>query len=159
MRLPILGQWTCSQDGKRRILMPIVVRKMLEKEEGTHLVTTVGHKGCIYVIPISRWEKESPDFLHGMFEGNAGAISLRDALALYGKTTELDGTGRLTLSELQVEVANLGKKIIIFGNFNRLEIWEPERFAREHPKLTDQKKHDDLTARFIGRGGLGGPPQ
>lgn len=159
MNLPILGNWTCSLDAKRRILLPIKVRKILEREEGSHLVTTVGHRGCLYVFPISRWEEVTPDLLRGMFEGDEGAITLRDALALYGNTTELDGTGRLTLSELQVEIAQLGRKAIIFGNFNRLEIWAPERFAREHPKIKDQKKHDELTARYMGRGGLGELPR
>ena len=73
MELPILGQWTCSKDEKNRILMPKQVRTVLAQEEGTHLVTTLGHKGCLWVVPGSRWAKESPALLKGMYAPDKSA--------------------------------------------------------------------------------------
>ena len=151
MRLPFLGRWICTIDGKRRLTLPAKIRDILAKETDPYLVTTVGHKGSLLVVPNERWEKITPDLLRDTFQGDQGALQLRATFARYGNLCQLDSSGRITLSEDQMAVAGLGKHAIVFGNFTRLEIWDPDRFKTANPPIEDTKAHDRLAAQYLGR--------
>ena len=151
MRLPFLGRWTCTIDGKRRLTMPAKVREILAQEEGPYLVTTVGHQGCLLLVPHAQWEELTPDLLRDTFQGDQGALRLRAAFARYGNLSRLDGSGRITLTDEQMLVAGLDRQAIVFGNFTRIEIWEPDRFEIANPPITDQAEHDRLAAQYMGR--------
>jgi len=151
MRLPFLGRWTCTIDGKRRLTLPAKIREILGMEEVPYLVTTVGHKGCLMLVPYARWEELTPDLLRDTFQGDQGALRLRSAFARYGNLCRLDASGRITFTEDQMSVAALGKSAVVFGNFTRIEIWDPDRFEDENPPIADPMEHDRLAAQYIGR--------
>ncbi len=116
-----------------------------------YLVTTVGHQGSLLVVPHARWEELTPDLLNDTFQGDQGALQLRAAFARYGNLCQLDGSGRITLTEDQMQVAQLEKQAVVFGNFTRIEIWEPERFETANPPISDTAAHDRLAAQYLGR--------
>lgn len=151
MRLPFLGRWTCTVDAKRRLTLPARIREILATEPIPYLVTTVGHKGSLLVVPHARWEELTPDLLNDTFQGDQGALQLRAAFARYGNLCQLDGSGRITLTEDQMQIAQLEKQAVVFGNFTRIEIWEPGRFESENPPITDPAAHDRLAAQYLGR--------
>jgi MraZ protein len=155
MRLPFLGRWICTIDAKRRLTLPAKVREILELEEGPYLVTTVGHKGCLLVVPHARWEELTPDLLRDTFQGDQGAQRLRGAFARYGNLCRPDASGRITLTEEQMRVAGLGKQAVVFGNFSRIELWEPERFEDANPAIREPEEHDRLAAQYLGRAEAG----
>ena len=149
MRLPFLGRWVCTIDGKRRLTLPAKIREILAMEENPHLITTVGHQGCLVVIPYARWEALAPDVVRDTFQGNRNALALRAALARYGSLCRLDASGRITLTEEQMQVARLDKKGVVFGNFTRIEIWDEQRFETENPPMAEPEQYDRL-AELVG---------
>lgn len=150
MRLPFLGRWICTIDGKRRLTLPAKIREILGQEEVPYLITTVGHKGCLLVIPRARWEELTPKLLRDTFQGDQGALKLRSTLARYGNLCRLDAIGRMTLTEDQMQVAGLLRSAVVFGNFTRIEIWDPDRFETENPPITDPMEHDRLAQQYLG---------
>ena len=151
MRLPFLGRWDCKIDGKRRFTMPAGLRELLDLEEAPHLITTVGQGGGLFVVPQAVWDELTPGLLRDTFQGDKGAARLRATFARYGSLNKLDGSGRLTLTEDQMEVGGIQKQAIVFGNFTRIEIWEPARFEISNPPIEDLAEHDALIARYMGQ--------
>jgi len=154
MQLPFLGTWDCTIDSKRRLTLPAKLRELLGSVEPTpQLIVTVGHKGCLLLIPPGLWNELSPDLLRAILGGDEGALRLRSTMALYGNVARIDNSGRISLTEKQVKVAGLEKEAVFFGNFNRIEVWNPSRFAVENPPLEDPAEHDRLMAEYLDRRG------
>ncbi len=151
MTLPFLGKWTCAIDSKRRLTLPAPVRSLLREQGIGDLILTLGHRGCLWLIPLHVWEKFTPALLKDAFQGERDALRLRSAFALYGSLCRLDGSGRIRLTEEQMKVAGLGAQAVVFGNFTRIEIWEPARFERENPPVEDTDAHDRLAEKYLGR--------
>ncbi len=152
LHLPLLGRGECAIDAKRRLILPAVLRDQLRLlESSAHLIVTVGHQGCLLLIPPSTWEEFAPDLFTAAVQGDEGAIRLRGTMARYGLLCRIDNSGRITLTDEQMKVAGLAKRAIVFGNFSRIEIWNPERFELHVPRVADPAEHDRLTARYLGR--------
>ncbi|MFH1143126.1 MAG: hypothetical protein V1774_01110 [Candidatus Eisenbacteria bacterium] len=150
MELPLLGAWDCAIDSKRRLTLPAKLRESLTSvEPSPELIVTVGHRGCLLLIPPKTWKDLTPDLFRAIVGGDEGAQRLRATMALYGSTPRIDNSGRVTLTEKQVKVANLDKDAVVLGNFTRIEVWNPERFASEIPDLEDTSEHDRLLARYL----------
>jgi MraZ protein len=57
----------------------------------------------------------------------------------YGQVMEIDGQGRLTIHPLLREAAAMSGDVLVFGDYNRLSVWNKERFEQQSVglKLTD----------------------
>ena len=108
MRLPFLGRSVCTIDEKRRLTLPARFRELLAMEESPYLVTTLGLRGCIYLVPNARWDELTPNLLRAAFQGESEAVLLRSNFARYGNLCRMDNNGRITLTDEQTEVAGLG---------------------------------------------------
>ncbi len=151
MAITFLGRWPGTIDGKRRLTLPAPLRRTLAQvPESPQLVVTVGPSGSLIVMPETTWENFSPDLFRDAVQGDPGAQRLRATMARYGSVCRVDRSGRLTLTEEQMEFAGLAKpgKAIIFGNFNRIEVWEPSRFETVNA-TTDPTEHDRLAALYF----------
>ncbi len=150
MRLPFLGRSVCSIDDKRRLTLPAKFRELLAMEESPYLVTTLGLRGCLYLVPNARWDAMTPELLKAAFQGEPEAILLRSNFARYGNLCRMDNNGRITLTDEQTEVAGLQKQAVVFGNFDMMEIWNPEQFEVHNPRVTDTAVHDRRIMHYVG---------
>ena len=46
-------------------------------------------------------------------------------------------------------------RTFVFGNFSRIELWEPERFEDANPPIREPEEHDRLAAQYLGRAEAG----
>jgi len=157
MRPQFLGRWESTIDEKRRLTLPAPVRKKIasldgESADGIELISTVGHRGCVLLIPPSIWEEFARSIFQAPVQGNRDALLLRGRMARYGAHCKIDSSGRVTLTEEQMKVAGIERRAVVFGNFTRIEIWNPEQFERENPPITDIDAHDQLIAKFLDQG-------
>ncbi len=151
MQLPFLGRWKAKIDAKRRLTLPSKLRDLLFMESSQYLVLTVGHGGCLFLLPHASWDELTPQLLRDAFQGDPGVQRLRANFARYGSLIRMDNSGRVTLTEDQMQVANLSGEAEVFGNFTRIEIWNPERFEQQNPPIQNAAEHDRLAQRYIGR--------
>jgi division/cell wall cluster transcriptional repressor MraZ len=149
--ITLLGRWPGSIDGKRRLTLPAALRRSLAQlSDSLQLIVTVGHRGCLLLVPEAIWDAFTPDLFRDAVQGDPGATRLRATMARYGSVCRVDRSGRVTLSDEQMQFAGLHKpgKAVIFANFNRIEVWEESRFEAANP-TTDPGEHDALAALYF----------
>ena len=129
-----VGHKTHKIDAKGRISIPANMRSAL----GNEFIASRGIGKCLALYPMKEWaefmnkirktvnQKERKQ-LEFFFSANAEKMSL-------------DGQGRLLLNDdlrRQVDILNQ-TQAEIFGNINRIEIWNCELFANELNQISEQ---------------------
>jgi len=119
-----IGEYNFSVDTKGRIAIPAKFRAML----GKGAVVTRGLDNCLSVYPKTEWTVVAKKLAAlPISQANSRAFSrlmLAGAMAV-----EFDGQGRIVLPEYLRQYAAIGKKVVIAGLFNRLEVWAEDKWA------------------------------
>ena len=117
------GQYAHNIDAKGRLFIPARLREEL----GQTFHVTVGMDHCLSVYSDESWAAFT-DKLRDLPYSKAKAL-----LPLFGNASdcEPDGQGRILIPAKLREYANLQKEVVVIGSFDRVEIWNAERWARE----------------------------
>ena len=129
----LVGEYTHTIDPKKRLAIPAKLRKEL----GEEMVLTRGLDGCLFLFSSKEW---------GIFAEKIGQLSFvqKDTrefkrLFLSGAVeVETDQLGRILIPDYLKSYAQLGKKIVIAGLFNRLEIWDFDKWELNKKNLESQ---------------------
>jgi MraZ protein len=113
-----MGEYYHNIDEKGRIIVPAKFRESL----GNSFVVTRGLDTCLFVYPLSEWQKleeklkslpftkkDARAFTRFFFSGAAEA--------------ELDKQGRVNISAPLRQYGKLVKECVVIGVSNRIEIW------------------------------------
>jgi MraZ protein len=134
-----LGEFSYSIDEKKRLAVPVKFRQTLGKKA----VITRGLDGCLFVYPWKEWEKFASK-LHTLAQADARGFA---RLMLTGaREADLDKLGRILVPDYLKTYASLKKKTIIAGVYNRIEIWDDERW--EAYKTNTEKGIGDMAERL-----------
>ena len=119
-----IGEYNFSVDTKGRIAIPAKFRAML----GKGAVVTHGLDNCLSVYPKSAWTTRARKFSAlPISQANSRAFS---RLMLAGAMeVEFDGQGRIVLPEYLRRYAAIGRKVVIAGLYDRLEVWAEDKWA------------------------------
>lgn len=115
------GQYAHTIDAKGRLFIPAKLRQEL----GDIFHVTVGQDHCLSVYSDESWAAFM-DKLKGM---SYNEVKRLRGLFAYGADCEPDGQGRILLPAKLREYADLEKDVVIIGSFDRVEIWNAERWA------------------------------
>jgi len=137
----LIGEYKHTIDSKKRLALP----SKLRKELGPKVVITRGLDNCLFVFPLSQWNKlvEKLGELPIGQKDNRGFTRLMLAGA---SETRLDGLGRILIPDYLKQYADLKKSVIIAGLFNRLEIWSESRWKLF--KQSTEKEVDNIAERL-----------
>jgi MraZ protein len=121
------GEHGHTLDPKGRVVIPLVYRNALA--EGVFL--TRGMDECLWLFPSATWRTISSRLRQ--MRTFAARSRLRDRRLFAGTDTEMDAQGRLALPSTLRAHAGLVESgpVVVVGVNNRLELWNPERWA-EH---------------------------
>ena len=117
------GQYAHNIDAKGRLFIPAKLREEL----GETFHVTIGPDHCLTIYPNDTWDDFMAKF-HDM--PYSKGKSLR-ALSANAVDCEPDGQGRILIPAKLRKYANLEKEVVVIGSFDRAEIWNAERWARE----------------------------
>ena len=117
------GQYAHNIDAKGRLFIPARLREEL----GQTFHVTVGMDHCLSVYSDESWAAFT-DKLRDLHYSKAKALRPLFANAI---DCEPDGQGRILIPAKLREYANLQKEVVVIGSFDRVEIWNAERWARE----------------------------
>ena len=117
------GQYAHNIDAKGRLFIPARLREEL----GQTFHVTVGMDHCLSVYSDESWAAFT-DKLQDLPYSKAKALRPLFANAI---DCEPDGQGRILIPAKLREYANLQKEVVVIGSFDRVEIWNAERWARE----------------------------
>ena len=116
-----IGEYHHSIDEKGRVIIPMKFRDEL----GNNFIVTRGIENCLFVYPMSNWEKITNKL-------NSLPFTKKDArnfnrFFMSGATeVELDKQGRINISTPLIDYAKLNKDCVVIGTGDRLEIWAKE---------------------------------
>ena len=115
------GQYAHTIDAKGRLFIPAKLRQEL----GGTFHVTVGQDHCLSVYSDESWAAFM-DKLKGL---SYNEVKRLRGLFAYGADCEPDGQGRILLPAKLREYADLEKDVVIIGSFDRVEIWNADRWA------------------------------
>ena len=131
-RFVFRGVTAINLDAKGRFAIPTRYREELQDCCERQLVVTVamnekcvGESGCLWLYPLPEWEKLELT-VSKLPTLNKMAGKLRRFLIGNATETEMDGQGRLLVSEKLRQFAGMEKKLILVGQLNKFEIWNED---------------------------------
>ncbi len=140
------GVTAINLDAKGRFAIPTRYREELQDCCDRQLVVTVamnekcvGEPGCLWLYPLPEWEKLELT-VSKLPTLNKMAGKLRRFLIGNATETEMDGQGRLLLSDKLRKFAGMEKKLILVGQLNKFEIWNEDAW---NAKENDWMNADD----------------
>lgn len=114
-----IGEYSHTIDEKGRLAIPAKFRALL-KNGG---VVTKGLDNCLFLYTKKEWATIAGRLANLPFNKSNDRALARHFLG-GGMDLDFDTQGRLNLPEYLRSFANLKKKAIIVGLYNRLEIWD-----------------------------------
>ncbi|MEQ8325411.1 MAG: division/cell wall cluster transcriptional repressor MraZ [Vicingaceae bacterium] len=129
-----IGEFDCKVDAKGRVMMPSGLRKQLDPEAQETFVLNRGFEKCLVLYPRNVWsgisneisklnqyKKKNREFIRYFYRG-ASELSL-------------DGTGRILFPKRLMSYAGIGKEVVLFAYFDRIEVWDKNTYEN---LLTDE---------------------
>src|SRR5665213_651050 len=117
----LIGEYRHTIDDKNRLSLPAKFRK----EMGKSVVVTPGLDSCLFVFAAQEWDKLSGNLsLSESSMLSADARSLNRYLLGGATEVDVDGAGRMLLSEPLRERGKLKTKVVLIGVRDRVEIWD-----------------------------------
>ena len=120
-----LGSFVHQVDAKGRVALPASFRRGSESES---FILIQVHEDALSLFPHSSWrpvEEELRELIRKQPEARASVLALT-AGALEVST---DKQGRILIPDRMREWVGLRREALFVGALNKIEIWDPERFA------------------------------
>ena len=116
------GQYAHNIDAKGRLFRPATLREEL----GTTFHVAIGQDHCLSVYSEESW---------AAFEERLKTMSYSQIKALRivfanAAECEPDAQGRILIPAALRSYADLKKEVVVIGSFDRVEIWNAERWAK-----------------------------
>lgn len=115
------GQYAHTIDAKGRLFIPAKLRQEL----GDTFHVTVGQDHCLSVYSDESWAA----FMEKLKGMSYNEIKRLRGLFAYGADCEPDAQGRILLPAKLRQYAELDKDVVVIGSFDRVEIWNAQRWA------------------------------
>jgi len=132
----IIGQYNYNLDPKKRLTIPTKFRSVLA--EGA--VLTRGIDGCLFLYPQKQWDVLA-DKLSKLPLSQSSARSFARVMLAGAMDVAVDSLGRILIPDYLKEYARLNKKVVIAGLFDRIEIWDEDRWQK-YGQTTDTQVGD-----------------
>lgn len=119
----LMGKYQNSIDEKGRMIVPAKYREEL----GGTCVLTRGIDHCLYIYPITEWEK----FMTKLSKLPTSDPNARAFVRhFYANATEceIDKQGRIGINQELREYAGLEKELVTVGILDKIEIWNKEKW-------------------------------
>lgn len=126
-----IGEYNHNLDDKGRLAVPKKFRTVLAKGA----VITRGLDNCLFLYTKNEWAKLAEKLASLPFaQANTRAFA---RLMLAGAMdVDLDNQGRVIIPEYLRAFGGLKKEVIVAGLYNRLEIWDEQKWA-DYTKRTE----------------------
>jgi MraZ protein len=126
------GFYRHSADDKRRVPIPFRWRpeKSGDAFEFTLIVWRKHQAGtCLRVLPPEKFSKLRAD-IEAMANNNPRKSILKRTIGTSSAQAKLDTAGRITIPEEMAAAAGITNEVVLAGNLDRFELWNPERYKQ-----------------------------
>ena len=127
-----------NMDAKGRLAMPARLREPLLAQCAGQVVVTVDTKAtCLAIYPLPEWERIEKD-IQALPNMNPQVRRFQRLILGYATDLELDGNGRMLLPPALREYARLDKKLVLVGQFNKIELWAEDLWLAERDQAIQE---------------------
>jgi MraZ protein len=141
-----IGEYSHNLDEKGRLAIPAKMRALLKGGA----VVTRGLDNCLSLYPKKEWLVLAKK-LANLPISQAKARAFARLMLAGAMDVEFDNQGRITLPEYLRQFSGLGKKAVIAGLYDRLEIWDEEKWNKYK---TNSEKDSNEIAETMGELGV-----
>ena len=127
-----LGEYEHTIDDKGRLTIPAKFRDELQGG----VVITRGLDRCLWAYPRSEWETVA-DKIAKMPTTNSAARDFARFMFSSAFDSIPDRQGRVIIPQNLRQYAEIGSETVIIGVMNRLEIWNPGRWAEVFARVEE----------------------
>jgi len=131
-----IGEYYHTLDTKRRLAIPAKFRRTL----GKRAVLTRGLDNCLYLYPLEEWKKLA-EKLSRLPITRSDSRAFTRLMIAGAMDVSLDRLGRILVPEYLKGYASLGKKAVVAGLYNRIEVWDENKWE-SYKKQTTQKAEE-----------------
>ncbi|MEK7138591.1 MAG: division/cell wall cluster transcriptional repressor MraZ [Patescibacteria group bacterium] len=152
----LIGEYKHNLDAKRRLAIPSKFRKELgeglpaEALAKAGAILTRGLDNCLFIFPLKFWTPFA-EMLAGLSLAKQDTRSFARLFLSGAVEVEFDSLGRILIPEHLKKYAGLNKSVVVAGLFNRLEIWDEEKWNAYRANL---EKNSDSIAEKLGELGI-----
>jgi MraZ protein len=122
----LIGSYTAKLDKSGRVKIPEKFRSAIEEEYGKDVFITSLTDDSVHVYPLSVWTSLSGVTNEGTVHFRPDVRSFMLRVNRRGQGGEIDGKGRVLITQSLREQARLQGEVIVVGMTNHLEIWDKE---------------------------------
>lgn len=119
----LIGEYKHTIDAKKRLAVPAKLRK----EIGRGAVLTRGLDNSLALYPAKEWQR-MVEKLNQLPTGKLDARGFNRIILAGAAPVEIDSLGRILVPDYLKDYAGLKKNVVIAGIYNRLEIWDEEKW-------------------------------
>jgi MraZ protein len=119
-----IGEFQHNLDEKGRLAIPAKFRADLKKGA----VVTKGLDDCLFLYTKAAWEELVSSKLSQLSFNKANQRAFARFMLSGASEVECDAQGRVVLPEYLRQFASLRKQAVIAGLYDRLEIWDKDRW-------------------------------
>lgn len=125
----VLGEYKHNLDSKGRVAVPAKFRANLN----AGAIITRGLDRSLFVFSLKEWETLAQKLIAlPLAQANSRAFV---RLMLAGASdVQIDGQGRILIPDYLREYAGLKKQVIVAGLYNRIEIWDADKWTEYKAK-------------------------
>lgn len=128
-----IGEYLHTIDSKKRLAIPAKFRKDLGKKA----VLTRGLDNCLYLYSLKEWEKLAQK-LAALPISRSDSRAFARLMLAGAMDLGLDSLGRVLIPEYLKKYAGLGKRAVVAGLYNRIEIWDEVKWESYKKQTTSQ---------------------
>lgn len=119
-----IGEYHHAIDEKGRLAVPVKFRAAFAR----HAVVTRGLDNCLFLFTKKEWGKLAVK-LAALPIAKANSRAFARLMLAGAMDVELDGQGRVIVPDYLRSYADLGKKVVLAGLYNRLELWSEANWS------------------------------
>ncbi len=124
------GASNLSLDAKGRIVLPARYRERLLEICDSELIVTIDtEQPCLLIYPLPEWELIE-EKIEALPSFNPATRRIQRLLIGHATEVEVDGNGRMLISNPLREYAQLGKKVVLIGQGKKFELWDEAIWAQ-----------------------------
>lgn len=120
----LIGEYLHTIDNKKRLAVPAKLRDKIGKKA----VITRGLDNCLFLYPLKEWETLA-EKLSKLPVGQGDTRSFIRLMLAGASEVDMDSLGRILIPDYLKNYAELKKDIVIAGLYNRLEIWDKDKWS------------------------------
>ena len=130
-----MGKYQNSIDAKNRMIVPSKYREEL----GYKCVLTKGIDKCLYIYPMSEWERFMTK-LSALPSSDMNARAFVRHFYANAVECEVDRQGRLTIPQELRDYAGIDKELVTIGILDKIESWSRAEWenAEDGPQLAPE---------------------